>query len=219
MSSRASPGDEVRPASFSTIIASWAFGLPRRLLSSGTALWCFLATVLTPPLTQEAAPPAASCWPMPPPFSWEVPAPPQSGRGRARWRRLYACRLWVNCLVVACSHLALRGARICLASARSGRPLTILQSQVVEHFVGLTQLMLRADVSPGPREVKIENMHRLLDSVCAVAVGVRGFVLGLLSAALSAAGFFHESGCSVRRWTLVELLQCCSIPRPRSHQP
>ena len=64
---------------------------------------------------------------MPPPYGWRVGVASLDAAGRMAWRRCVAVDLFTNVLVIALSHLALRGARRCPSWARSGADLSAEQ--------------------------------------------------------------------------------------------
>ena len=90
-------------------MASWARGLPRRLMAGSSDFAHYLRTCMAPSSLQGCGDPGTDVWPMPPPFEWGAGPPPSSSRRRARWRRHVASRVWTNVAVAALSFLRLGG--------------------------------------------------------------------------------------------------------------
>ena len=77
-----------------------------------------------------------------------------------------------NVLVCALSQLACRGRRVAPPRARSGRPLSAVQTEVCSRLMGLSRLIRRPPLTLGGRgAAKLNSLYGYLDRVQATAPG------------------------------------------------
>ena len=119
-------------------LVGWSLAPPRRLLEASSPFACFLRSALwrdsVSAGVQGSPGRVATPWPCPPSYAWDAGTPPKSGRSQATWLVHAALQVVVSLMVVAMSYLATGQERCCLASARTGRPLSPLQLQACERL-------------------------------------------------------------------------------------
>ncbi|CAK0794315.1 unnamed protein product, partial [Prorocentrum cordatum] len=117
-------------------------GMVRRLLQARTSLAYYLYSCMHFSGTPSDSP-ARTClklFPMAPPYSWTIGAPPYSSpRCRDRWKKAQVAKLQVNLIVVACSFLALCSRRRCPGAYRTGMGLSEVQRERLPHLLALAK--------------------------------------------------------------------------------